>query len=369
MSEEVDLNLISDEAKRIGIALAVFLVLLACFLMGWVIYNRKSPVVKAMQPIFLVMLCFGTLLSSTSIAFLGVDESSNIDPDKACRVYPWLYGLGDTFIYCSLFTKLWRVNQVFHAARFERKVVTICRVLWPFAIFLTLNLGFLLVATLVDPIAWVREPVNDGNNSEDGEPIEGDENNTFGHCAYEEGVGEAMDGLLGLVNFVALIILCVQAYRARDVRSEFSEARGVALALVSWLQIMIISAPIEGLLKDSDTTVMYALQVLTSFMRNLSLLFFIFGPLISHQRKFRREGGTLNVHRVTGVGGGTDATTGTVGDLGSMEELRNARCRISELQSQVETLNARINELQDPASPEATLASMNDTNSQSESAD
>lgn len=143
------------------------------------------------------------------------------------------------------------------------------------------------------------------------------------------------------------VILCVQAYRARDVRSEFSEARGVALALFSWLQIMIIAAPIQGLLEaeaEPFPTILYALEVLTAFMANMVLLLFIFVPLVYHQRKFRREGGTMNVHRITGVEGGPENSTGAsqIGDLRSVEELHNARNRISELEKLVASLNEKL---------------------------
>jgi len=170
-----------------------------------------------MQPIFLIMLCFGTILTSLSIIFLGVDENSKIDVDRACAVYPWLVGFGDTFVFSSLFTKLWRVNQVFHAQRFERKVVTIKRVLWPLAIFFTLDLGLLLVATIIDPIVWVRTPVDD-NNETVCELFYYDDSNVtvdelfdvddkiecIGHCKQGE-VGEALIGLVHAINFIALV--------------------------------------------------------------------------------------------------------------------------------------------------------------------
>jgi len=208
MNEEAseELNLVSNEAIYIGIGLSLTCVLLACCLIVWVRCNHKSPVVRAMQPIFLIMLCFGTMMSSLSIIFLGVDESSKIDAGIACGVYPWLMGIGDTLIISSLFTKLWRVNQVFHAERFERKVVTVKRVLWPLVVFITLDLGLLLVATLVDPIVWVREPIiyNDKNETVR-DSIDVDEIETIGYCKGEGNVGEVLIGLVSLINFIALV--------------------------------------------------------------------------------------------------------------------------------------------------------------------
>jgi len=349
-TSEVELNLVSDAAKGVGLALMSICILLAVRLMAWVLCHRKSPVVKAMQPIFLVTLCFGIVLSNLTIIPLGVDDSSSIDADRACMVSLWLGNLGDTVTLASLFTKLWRVNQVFHAGSYERKVVTVRRVLWPFAVLLTLNVAFLLTATLVDPVLWVRTPVNDN------------ENNTYGRCD-DEGIGTVggvMTGLMALVQFVALIILCVQAYRARDVRSEYSESRGVALALFSWLQITIISSPMAILVEGSNTIAQYILAVLKTVTITLSLLLFIFLPLISHHRKLQREGGSLNVQRITGFDAAS--VTPTIGD----RDFASARCRISELEVQVKALNNRIAELQDPDYMKAQLTLHDTIESQEE---
>lgn len=164
-----------------------------------------------------------------------------------------------------------------------------------------------------------------------------------GSCDYGE-VGGVMLGLQAVLNYTAIIFLCVQAYRARDIRSEFSEARGVALALFSLLQANIITVPTLALLDEQDADARYILQVLHVITQIFALLLFIFGPLISHQRKYQREGGSLATTHVTGLTVHTGAgATQSQGDEQhpTWSELRDAKGRISDLEIELQALRSR----------------------------
>jgi len=189
----------------------------------------------------------------------------------------------------------------------------------------------------VDPYVWIRVPIDDD-----------DETNTRGQCGYEGDVGGLLEGLLGLVNVIALIILCVQAYRARDIRSEFSEARGVLLALFSMLQATIIVAPTEELLHEDNTNARYILSVLYETTTSLTLLLFIFGPIIAHNRKFQRDGGSLATHPITGVDD-TDprASESHTEQQLTLAELREAKGQISDQEVELRALRSRNQELED----------------------
>ena len=190
----------------------------------------------------------------------------------------------------------------------------------------------------MDPYVWIREPIDDD-----------DETNTRGKCGYEgDGLGDLLEGLLGLVNFIALIILCVQAYRARDIRSEFSEARGVLLALFSMLQATIIVAPTEELLNEDNTNARYILAVLYETTTNLTLLLFIFGPIIAHHRKFQRDGGSLATQRITGVDADSRASESHTDEQQlTLAELREAKGQISDQEVELRALRSRNRELED----------------------
>jgi 7 transmembrane sweet-taste receptor of 3 GCPR len=112
--------------------------------------------------------------------------------------------------------------------------------------------------------------------------------NSYGYCDFENSIGQALETTVDLVIIVALGILCVQAYRARDIKTEFSEARGVALALFCWFLSSLIVFPTLYVLPLEAVDAQYVMQVLHLFVNNMSLLLFIFIPIISHHRQHCR---------------------------------------------------------------------------------
>ena len=329
--DEVQLNLVSPTAVITGWCLAFTISLAVVLLAGWVCWHRNDPAVRVMQPFFLLMLCFGTFLVSMAVIPYGKDDTNTTNIDQACTATLWLSDVGMTFILSALFSKLWRISTIVHAANsFQRKNVTLKHALVPFATLMTIDLIILTTITILDPQVWKREP------------IDGDENNTVGYCAIEGTIGKVMLFLLNALEFVLIIILCVQAYVARDVQPEFSQVRGISLTLFSWLQIDIVSLPALALIEDSNTTASFILTVIRYVSMMLSLLLFIFGPLVFQQRKRQREGGDSRLpQRTTTVTMSNDSNAET-----ASHELQGARFRIAELEVQVENLSSRIKELE-----------------------
>lgn len=105
---------IGDRLRIIGLILCSFVALLSVLCASWVIYNRKHRVVLASQPIFLLMVCLGTIILASTIIPLSIDDqhSSKSACDAACVSAPWLFSIGFTMIFSALFSKLWRVNKV-----------------------------------------------------------------------------------------------------------------------------------------------------------------------------------------------------------------------------------------------------------------
>lgn len=329
--DETELNLVNPAAVKAGTILAFIISLAAVLLLGWVVWHRNSPAVRIMQPLFLLILCFGTLLVSMAVIPFGRDDTNTTNIDQACTATPWLIHVGITFILSALFCKLWRISTIYHAANsFQRRTVTLKHALVPFAILMTLELALLTTMTVLDSPVWKREPVN------------GDENNTVGGCSFDGTIGAVMEFLLNVVGFILIIILCVQAYVARDVQSELSQDRGISLTIFSWLQIEIVSLPALALIDHSNTTALYVLTVVSYASMMLSLLLFIFGPLVFGERKRQREGGDTRLPQ--------RSTAATVHCEPNAEVashvLQGARFRISELEVQIEELCIRIKELE-----------------------
>jgi hypothetical protein len=131
----VEENFLSPSVRSIGLLLmAIAWVLGFTALIGLQVLN-KDPVVQRAQPFFLKMLCYGSVLTSTSIFTVSWDEGagwSNRQLDIACAMTPWFFFVGIILTFCALFTKLWRVDKVL---QFRRRAVTISNVMKPWYVY------------------------------------------------------------------------------------------------------------------------------------------------------------------------------------------------------------------------------------------
>ena len=108
----------------------------------------------------------------------------------------------------------------------------------PFAILMIINCAILIAWTLVDPLVWMRTEPNGDFVSQ-------------GYCQGILGSHVIFEALLGVVNIVALMMANVQAYRARNICSEFSDSSNVMMTMVSLLQALIIGIPLLIIVKGN----------------------------------------------------------------------------------------------------------------------
>jgi 7 transmembrane sweet-taste receptor of 3 GCPR len=134
---DVDYNQIDGE-RIFGFILAGLIAFFAFSFAIWTFAQRKTAVVKASQPFFLIMVCIGALVFGSALFPLGVDDgiASEVTCSRACMSIPWLLALGWTILFSGLFAKLRRVNIVFrNAAQFRRLTVSHRDVLQPVRVF------------------------------------------------------------------------------------------------------------------------------------------------------------------------------------------------------------------------------------------
>mmetsp|Transcript_24475 Transcript_24475/g.45248 ORF Transcript_24475/g.45248 Transcript_24475/m.45248 type:complete len:121 (+) Transcript_24475:835-1197(+) len=91
----------------------------------WTFKNRKERLVRASQPLFLLLICLGCFVMSSAILPFSIDDSiaSQRGCDVACMAWPWLFSSGFAVAFSALCSKLWRINKVMNHARRLRKVV------------------------------------------------------------------------------------------------------------------------------------------------------------------------------------------------------------------------------------------------------
>ena len=309
-----------------------------------VFLNRRATIVKTLQPPFLYQLCAGVFVMVSSITPLSLDDEivSETGLDIACMSFPWLCSMGFTIAFSALFSKLWRINKLFNATNnLRRKTVKATDVLLPFAVLFALNLAALLVWTFVDPLVWER--------SNTGEPF-----NTFGHCEGNGPVSTSMMSVSITVNMGALVLACCQAYTARNISDEFSEAKYLGIAIFSWLQVLAVGGPVLFLIDAEDVTTRYFLVTVIIFLVCMSVLGLIFMPIALHLKPKKAKSvkisgfsssrasaaEAIESHaRGSIVGGGVVSSIGFPGD-------ENLIIKNHQMATQLATLNATLGELE-----------------------
>ena len=288
-----------DRIRPYGFTLSVIIVMSALGCSVWVFLHALHPVVKAAQPIFLHVMCAGILVMGLSIIPLGIDDSSASDDgcSMACMAFPWLLSIGFSIAYAALFSKVWRINQIVAGAKkYKRVDVSTRDVMVPFVVICTLNVTLLSVWSGVDPLTWVRESSN-GVNQAGGATGGGED--SYGYCSLNDSTfGLVCFILLLLVNFGALVLALIQLYRARELSTEYSEGKYIAIAMGSMIQVFLTGLPILVIVTDSPQ-VSYFVKSTIVFTVAMSLLLLTFVPkfYITNAKKHP----TATSHSVGGI--------------------------------------------------------------------
>jgi len=236
-----DQNYLPASLRAFGLALMGISILASVLTSLWVYKKRKHRVLRASQPLFLHLICFGTLLQGASILTISFDEStgwSSKGLDMACMATPWLLVLGFIIVYGSLWTKMNRVNNILQFTR--RRKMKVRYLLAPMVGFVILAVMVLTVWTAVDPLVWTRTEID----SVTGESI--------GICNCDHYA--AFMAPLVVVAVIPAFLTAFLAWKTRDVDESYTESWYIFVLILLQLEVMIIAAPIIVILRDLTTT-------------------------------------------------------------------------------------------------------------------
>lgn len=125
-SVDLDMNYIGTPLRIIGLVMSGIIIFLSLTFFSWTTMRRNERVVRASQPVFLGLICLGTLLLGASIIPLSLDDEvvSEEAKSSACMAVPWLGVLGFGVAFSALFAKTWRINKIFNSPKCRRVKVT-----------------------------------------------------------------------------------------------------------------------------------------------------------------------------------------------------------------------------------------------------
>ncbi|CAB9516312.1 acid type B receptor subunit 2 [Seminavis robusta] len=257
-SEEVqeDKNLIPTGLRATCYAMATINFLLIASSACWLYQHRRAAQIKVAQPLFLSLVLLGCMISTSTIfTFVQEDDSSaGVENVPFCMLTPWLYSVGFSITFGSLFAKIRRVYYLFRAAAtMTRATVTAKETILVVGGILLIDVSILTVWTVMDPWEWHREPVTVDQ---------------YGYTLSSEGF-------------------------CRDIPTQFSEGKFVALAVISNLQIFLICVPIVVLIDGSDSKTGVFVRCVAVFLNDFAVIALVIGNLVYslHFDRRRRERG------------------------------------------------------------------------------
>ena len=172
-------------------------------------------------------------------------------------------------------------------------------VMRPFILLLTVNCAIMTAWTLVDPLVrnrgkanylttlvtltkiiclqqvWVRTEPNDKYES-------------HGYCKAEGKASIALLTLLAVLNAVALVFANIEAFRARNITSEFSESQYVFCIMICLFQALFIGVPLLIIVRENAIAT-YFMWAGLIFVVTTAILGLLFVPKVILVRRRTRN--------------------------------------------------------------------------------
>jgi hypothetical protein len=280
-SVEINMNHIGDTLRYYGYSIAILQMAMAVGFAIWTYVYRSSPIIRASQPFFLILLCVGTFTFSASIFPMVIDdETFSVEAcSKACMALPWLLCLGWSILFSALHAKLRRINLVVGNARKFRSVrISEKDMMASISILFTSNLVLITIWNIIDPLIWQRIQIS---------PTE-----SLGFCNVADRstiTWKIIVALLGTLNGGVLIVANFEAYKARTIDTEYGESVYIGLIMLCFLQFISVGVPLFFIVRTNFIARFFLATSMVSIM-SMSVLLLIFVPKVWMHFKRLREG-------------------------------------------------------------------------------
>eukprot|EP00567_Pseudictyota_dubia_P003585 CAMPEP_0197442982 /NCGR_PEP_ID=MMETSP1175-20131217/8862_1 /TAXON_ID=1003142 /ORGANISM="Triceratium dubium, Strain CCMP147" /LENGTH=948 /DNA_ID=CAMNT_0042973555 /DNA_START=106 /DNA_END=2952 /DNA_ORIENTATION=+ len=279
----VNQNYIGTGLRVFGLILSWVAVAASIVAIIWTMKNLKSRVVRASQPIFLILICVGCLLMGASIVPLSIDDeiASTRGCSISCMLVPWLYTVGFALVFAALYSKTKRITLLLQQRRVKRIKVSARDVMLPLISLLAANILVLILWTALSPMQFQRR--YKVGRDRFGRYLE-----SYGGCLVgSDGDFVPYVATLAAINAGVLLFANIQAYRAREIHTEFSESRYIGIAMISMLQSWVVGIPVMFIVSDNPHALFLVLACVV-FVGCIAILGLIMLPKFL-QRKKKRE--------------------------------------------------------------------------------
>jgi len=274
-TQKVDMNYYPTALRAVCWGMSGFIILLSVGFLLWTYIYNGTHVVKASQPIFLNIICYGTILMAASIIPRVMDDQimNTNGLDVACMSIPWLGATGFTLSFAALQSKTMRVNKIFNNPAIRRIKVLPRDVIKPMLILLSANILVLSLWTALSPLEWERKVID----------VDYFERTSASVGMCTSAFLPVYAGVVAIINTCPIMLALYQAYQARHISTEFAESTYIAAAMCIMLAVAFIGIPVLFIAYDNKDSFLFVSSGII-FVICVSLLLLIFLPKIKIQR-------------------------------------------------------------------------------------
>ena len=249
---------------------------LACLL--FTVACRAHPVIKASQMRLTCLVCFGSVVTSTTIALITTEDGDAASgatggmADAACVAAAWTYCIGFVISYATLALKQYRIIMLFSGILSEkerRKLTDEWLVRWV-SLHVAVDAALCAVWTATDAPRFQRIVTA---TDQYGNP-------TVSHGTCASNNINVFAALVFAHHLALLVMGAYYSYRslALNIHGAFSEGKQVRMAVVSALQMFMLSIPVMMLSSSTDATLFVRTMVI--FLMDAGTMLLIFTPKV-----------------------------------------------------------------------------------------
>ena len=242
---------------------------LSTFFVLWAYFNRNRVIIRYAQPMFLILIAVGCVVSSSTILFLGVEDEDHTleEADTACMTVPVLYSLGFILTFAPLFTKLRRIHIIFINDSLRAIKVTWSSMMAVILSLLLIDGVILFLWAKNDPVRYKRvDLISDMYGVRE----------SVGRCMTENNPFVFMGPIIAL-HVVVLLIGSHLAYLTRNIGTAFSESKYISISMISNLQVLTLAIPLLFLVADNPRSDFFV-RAGVIFLNDFTVLLLIFVP-------------------------------------------------------------------------------------------
>ncbi|KAG8199600.1 hypothetical protein JTE90_009436 [Oedothorax gibbosus] len=341
--------------KRISITVYTILVIFAvCGIFIAIVFlvvnikYRNQRYIKMSSPYLNNIIVVGCMLTYTSVILLGMDSglSSEANFPIICAARAWVLMSGFTLAFGSMFSKTWRVHAIFTNIKLNKKIIKDYKLFMVVGVLVMIDVIILTTWQIIDP--FYRKTTT-------GQPLPSPENEDIEIIPELEFCqSNNMTIFLGSIYAYKGLLMafgCFLAWETRHVSiPALNDSKYIGMSVYNVVIMCVIGAALSFVLREQQDAAFVIISIFIMFCSTTTLCLVFVPKLLelwaNPHAGDRRVRATLKPLKKSRRSSDEDDTQYNLQLL--QDENRKCRQKYEEVSVELQKLNLRLRETEDP---------------------